>query len=314
MPVTPMVVDWDVIEGAGVRNTIKGLDIIRVCLVRNVPGDCTNGQSPSVLLTALTAPGMPTLYSPHPDPAYQNALLEEQNPRSIGSSDCVMVELVYRMRPIDPVGHANANAWTVTDSYQTSHIITYPTALETLGNVWYKAGATKSGGGGNALRNSPPAQAAIKTGGVPKIITYRVIKATAILLATDWNTWKPTVRAAKGKINSDTWGTSPRGHWFFLGPNVKYFDKIQRKNVEIELTFLEDEKGHYPLIAYLNTHGIHPADCITEDQLRILPGFVTNDGTPFKEGAVAQGNGLSMASIYKETPFATVFAFTPDQD
>jgi len=296
-----MEIEFDVVDGFGVREKLDSLEIVRPILVKNVPGDCSGGQNPGVLLQALTAPGMPSLRSGYPYPGYTGALLEERNPRSIRSVDSVAVDLVYRLRVTQASG---INTWSLTDSTQTAHLITYVSADgSTSLLVWYEPTATDS-------QNVPPAssttvQTVQRIVGVQKINTYRVLKAASTMRGDDWATVKDSIHDAAGKINSDTWGSHGRGTWLFLGPSTKTFDPTQSV-VQVELNFLQDKNGHFPLLAYVNEKGVHPANSITEKKLRDR-----SPAGPPVVGAIKTGRGLTLASIYQETAFSGLFSFTP---
>lgn len=291
-----LVIDWDVVSGASVTKSAQGLEIIRPVCVTGIGSACVDGQNPDALLKALTVVGLPVEGTPY-SATYPYALLEDYRVRTIDSDDSVMVDLIYRQQGPGSGDPHGSSTWSVTDSEQSSHIQTYATANGTANTlVWYKSGASSS-------QNVPPAKSATRVPPLPKIITYRTIKASGILRGTDWATFKPQVRAAAGRINSDTWGSATRGTWLFLGPSTRWYDRFKRV-IYVDLNFINDPDGWYPLSVYLNPHGAHPADCVTEAALRAT-------GLPVADQNKTR-NGISITSIYKEATFSDKFIFTPD--
>jgi hypothetical protein len=294
-------IDFDVVDGATVTETLNSIEIVRPVMVHDVPGDCSTGQNPAVLLQALSAPLMPAKRSSHP--SYVSALLEERRPRSVRSVSDVLVELVYRQRFQDPTGIPGNNVWTLTDDTQTAHLITYGSADGTQQLlVWYEPSATDS-------QNSPPAnvagsiQTAQRIVGVQKIRPYRTLTVSSVFRGEDWEQYDDTVHDMAGKINADVWGGHSRGTWMFLGPKTRTFDPAQSV-VYVDLRFIQDPQGDfYPILAYLNEKGVHPANSLKEKTLR-------DRGLPVV-GQVKTGRGLSIASIYREAAFSNVFSFTP---
>jgi hypothetical protein len=245
---------------------------------------------------------MPAKGSSYPFAGYGSATLEERNVRSIRAVDSVAVDLVYRQRNGDDAGGTGGGVWSLTDSTQTAHLITFASADGTSSLiVWYEPSASDS-------QNSPPAnvagsvQTAQRIVGAQKFKPYRVLKATSVLRGTDWALIKDDIHDISGKVNSDVWGGHARGTWLFLGPTTKTFDPAQ-STIYIDLVFIQDKDGHFPLLSYLNEKGVHPANSIKESTLRAR-------GLP-SVGQVVTGRGLSIASIYKEASFSSKFSFTP---
>lgn len=292
-----MRIEWDVVEGQTVTETNDGLDITRPICVVEMPSPCVAGASPQALLQALGAPGMPVRGTPH-STSFPLALLAERRIRSIKAVDAVMVDLVYRQKVITVTGHGDATAWTLTDATQTTHIQVFASADGSKRTeVWYKPFTTST-----ASDNSPPAGARVRVAPTHRIQPFRVIKATATLTKADWDTWKAQVRAAAGKINSDVWNGEARGTWLFLGPTTTYADSAQL-TVKVELVLMNDPLGHFPIVAFVDEHGVHPADSDLESTLR-------STGPP-AEGKIIRRNGLTWVSEYKEVAFTGLFIFSP---
>jgi hypothetical protein len=297
-------IDWDVVEGWSVSKNRDGLEIVRPVCVRGIETDCTDGQNPLVLLAALTVTGMPTVGTAL-STGYSSLLLEDYRVRTINSVDSVMVDLIYRQRTDDSSGgHGSANTWTITDSNQTSHLTTYATANGTQNTeVWYTAAT------GSVITEGdiePPADARRRIVGVHKFKSNRVITASGRLRKDDWDSWKTTVRAAKDHINADTWGGATRGTWLFLGPTTRFFDRLNNPSslVYVELTFVEEPDGHYPVVGYIDPQGIHPFNCATEYELRHYGGLPP-------VGGITRRRGKTLVSVQSEVAFSPLFAFSP---
>jgi hypothetical protein len=298
-------IDWDVVEGWSVQKTRDGIEVVRPVCVRGIETTCVSGKNPYVLLTALSAAGMPTVGSPLAT-EYPSLLYEDYRIRTIGSVDSVMVDLIYRQRVDDGSGGSGAaNTWSITDSYQTSQITTFATADGSQGtSVWYLATAGASITAGDL---TPPTGARVRIAGVHQFKSHRVITVSGRLRYDDWQTYRTAVRAAASCINSDTWGTSTRGTWLFLGPTSRFFDRNLNPAslVYVELAFMNDPDGHFPLIGYVDPQGIHPADAAVETEVRSIGGLPA-------VGGLTRRKGKTLVSVQREVAFSSLFAFTPD--
>lgn len=289
-----MEFQFDQITGNEVRNTRQGLEIIRPCYVKDI--EIAEGTSdPEVLLKIISDPQCPKIDDAHPS-TLVDAVLDEHRLRSIDSSfkTSAWMDLVYRATPITLVPGAPIQ-FVVEQSSQQVTVTTYGTAGGTALTIWYKKGE-------EATTAVFPTGGVLKGVGVTKILTYDVLRAVGTATRAQWDAIKGVVRAARGKIHSDNWGTAERGKYFFLGPTTRYLSGS--KFVNIQLEFLGDENGHFPLVAYFDEHGEHPADSASENDVR--------SGGPPGENTYSGRNGMLLASIYGETPFGGLFNFTPD--
>ena len=127
-----------------------------------------------------------------------------------------------------------------------------------------------------------------------------MFKVTRTMNKQDWDLIKANYRAVAGNINSTTWGSYTRGTVFFLGPNTT--TQNVGAQVLVELIFLIELKGFYPLLSWFTYTGEHPSDSVSEATLR-------GRGLP-AEDDVLQGNGLTLCSVQDESDFSLVFDFT----
>lgn len=295
-----MAVDWDIIDGARVKKTRTSIEIIRPVLVYDLDIDCTTGlTNPSVLLAASAE--LPPTGTVYHDPAYP-AILEAQELSSVRSSSAVVVDLVYRLNltlgnPNDPT------MWIKTLGTQSYQIETHATANGNSAlKVYYKSGL------GDGPQATPANAEADKIGKARRTRTYKVLRVRGRMYYTKWLQFAPTVELAEECINSDTWGSASRGQWLCLGPTVDVplpttGQSTANLIATIEIVFVKDKLGHYPLIAYQNERREHPKDAISEANLRAR-------GLP-QVNSYRMGNGKTLASVYPETTFSDKFIFTP---
>lgn len=294
-----MNVRFDVVDGAKIRQTKNLLEIVRPCLVEEIPIDCSVGATdPSVLLKAKEA--CPAQYSLHPNPLYP-ALLEDYDLRSVRSVDSVVVDLIYRLNlqlgnPNDPL------SWVKTTAAQTYSTETFATAKGSGALLTYYQSGLGTG------PNAPPNTAHVRIGKHRKIKLFKTMKVTGRMYYGNWLTYAGNLELAEGKINSDSWGSATRGQWLYLGavvavPIPTHNQSTNSLIATIELNFIKDVQGHFALLAYLNERREHPSDCVSEATLRAL-------GLPALD-AITVRNGKSLASIYDEIAFTGRFIFTP---
>lgn len=285
---------FDMVEGSYIRNTIHGLEICRRTRVYDLPVSAI-GTAHLALTNILRDPQCPRLTRAHPDPqtgAYleEHRLVSVEKPKRYADLD-----LIYRSVAIDG---SQQVAWTVEDSSISDHVLTNRTAngMASL-SVWYKANEPDT-------TTAAPNGATIIGATVHRIVVNRVIRVTGRATRQQWISIRNNIRAARGKIHSDSWGGYQRGTWLFFGPHT--FTSDRGNNYSISLEFAERENGWYPVEIYRDEQGRIPKDLATEGALRQSgpPGLGTYKGR----------NGIVIASVQGETSFSNLFAFTPDEE
>lgn len=295
---------FDRVDGSRVRNTVNGLEVVRRCTVYDIPVYQTSNAY-KALVDIISDPQCPRLHTAFPDPSVPAFLDEHQLVSIEKPKRRAELDLVYRSPPFVPGGVQVQ--WIVQDQSLVNHITTYATAGEagqggtTSILLWYKPGEPPSTDVIPGSTTSVPTQ----TAGVHKITVFRGLRVTGRATAQQWSAVKKIIRGAKGKINSDNWGSDKRGVWLFLGPNATTSDR--GNTYDIELTFLGEDLGHFPIAVYVDPQTGHiPGDISNERELR-------KNGPP-TFGDMWRRNGLALVSIYEETTFADKFAFTPDTE
>lgn len=288
---------FDRVPGARASITAELIEVVRACHVKNIPVvDGVTGTDSEVLLKIIADPDCPRYGSFHPSTISPWSLttLQEINIRSWSAADACLLDLVYRAKSVQG-GSGAAASWRLEYDNTISHVQTFNTwGGQNLIKVWYKAG-TASG------TTSKPSGADEKGAAVTKMNASGVLTATALLSGTDWQAIRANIKAMRNHVNGDQWGSSPRGTWFFPGPRTVTTD--YGKSYTVQLPFLENPDGWYPVVSYLDFQGNHPAD---SDKESVFPSFFPT------LGAIQQLNGLARASEYNEDFFTPVFAFTPD--
>lgn len=285
---------FDLRDGNEVRNTINGIEVIRPVMVTGVP-IAAGSSDPSFLFQVIADAGCPQLLDAHP--TVPDARLEEHQLRSVDRSKRhALLYLVYRGIPTS-VGTVGEITFLCEQGSQQVTVTQYGTAggLVAL-STWYKPGEAPE-------TNVIPAGIKPKGATVIKVQTYDALRATGRATRAQWIAVKAAIRGARGKIHSDAWGTATRGKYLFLGPSISYF--AGGRMVDIRLDFLGSENGHFPLIAHFNEFGERPSDTAPEATLRSVSGLPA-------VGAQIRHNGMTLASVYDETPFTPLFNFTPD--
>jgi hypothetical protein len=294
-----MIVDLDVVNGTKIRRTNQTLEIRRSAIVSQIPIDCTNGTDPNVLIKALEAPGLPQPYSVFPNVKYP-AVLEDYELDSVRSVDTVVLTLVYRLN-LSVSLTANVN-WIQEEDIQTYISEVYTTARKTTPlYVYYKAGA---GVGTNVI----PSDAHARIGKARKHEKVKTLVVRGKMYLSAWLALKPIIEPMELCINSVNWGNSTRGQWLYLGHKIQVpLPTGLAPNTiiiaTVELHFLKEPLGHYPLLVYLNERREHPKDAKSESILRGL-------GLPAVD-QLRMTNGKTLASIYPEADFNGAFQFTP---
>jgi hypothetical protein len=297
---------FDVRAPARIRNTrTNGLEITRGVDVLDIP-IAAGASDPAVLLTALTLLGtgptdrvnrFPQIGDLYPG---TNVPVDEQRVVSVDHvTNALEAEVIYRAPTLVDLTTTN---WVVTHDSQANHILTnYVANGSQATEVHYMVGAPNVVGPVGTIADEIANRVDKKVVAVSKIEITEVITVEAILTADRWNSAKAAFRAARGMINADEWGGYRRGTWLFLGPTSRTSDR--GSNFAVRLTFLEALGGWYPLGVYHNKFGIHPTDSGSEQLLRASP-------PPYF--GWYRTNGLSVFSIYGETPFTPLFSFTPN--
>ncbi len=209
--------------------------------------------------------------------------------------------------------------WSLTDSTTISVIQTFGTANGSNSpTVWYRAGtpntvattgSQKTGDPGIILAGDGlPADYTPRTDAVHKYVPHRTLKARSYILQDDWDRVKKEVRAAAGCINMDKWGDDERGTWLFTGPITSTTEPYADfPLLTIELNFLNDPKGFYPMGFYRDAYGSHPPDCATEIALcNGDPEETTGTNKPALNGVLGR-NGICLISVQKEVAFTPLF-------
>lgn len=283
---------FNFIEGQKAENSVDGQMHIMTGRVYGIPiADFVDAQT--VLTRAMTV--LPALYAPHPDVVnFPYATLRSYGTQSIRVHNAVDFDMVYKA--------PGTSDFILEEISQSEYLQTFTTALGTDNlNVWYR------GGGGLTDVFSPPAGSQNLAISVQKFFGKRILRATGWMTNTAWQDKKAQVKAAKLSINSTQWGDDPdqdaRGCWLFSEYTTRTRDLNHTK--EIELYFIGDPRGHYPIGVWNDINGNHPAGCITEGALRAV-------GPPPVNGQI-NGKGLSMFSIYPESDFYSLFSFDPSE-
>jgi hypothetical protein len=289
---------WDVRGPHRVEYTEDGLLIVRTLEVYNIP--ISPGESdPSVLLKCLSQPLFPKWGWAYPDPSYSNGVVRGIFGKSIDRITNAGTFDFHYLAPFDNFAETGVIKYTLEDLTLSRQVTTYTAATQDISlDLIYGRGAT-------GVQNFPLiAGDSYKVAGVPKFDGYRMLRATGRATKAQWDAVKGAVREAAFRIHSDDWGDYERGRWLFMGPQTRTTDKGQ--TYSIQLDFIEERFGHFPIIAYFNEFGEHPGDSSTEADVRAA-------GPP-TEGNIITYNGITMASIYLETTFSDLFSFTPDAE
>jgi hypothetical protein len=280
---------FDTVQPHNIVDREDGIEITRGCLVTDI--DISPGVSdPAVFLKILKSPLCPLRNSTYPDPDFNWCLCKERRLLSVSANNAANCQFVYRGVP--PV-FGGGISYELEDANVTETVNTFATASGDTIKIQYK-----KGGDTVVVFTNPFVEKPI---GVRRIRSYRCLRATGMATKSEWFAVRDTIKALRNNINSVPWGGEPRGTWMFLGP----ISRIQTNNnrVQIELPFIEGIDGHYPIGAYFDQYGFHPADCTTEADLRA-------DGLPVV-GAYHRRNGITIASVYPEINFNSFFNFTP---
>jgi hypothetical protein len=254
---------------------------------------------PNVLTKCL--PVLPGLFAPHPDSAnFPNATLRERRIRSVRSPNIAIVDLIYRT-------NFGPSDFVLEEISQTEYLQTLMTADGTkqLGSYFDPTDVPSSNP--FLARTAPPSGFKLASpSGVMKFQGKTIIKATGWMLYTDWQKHRRSIRAARWHINSVPWGDDPvnddRGCWMFANL-ITRTDDLNFTKV-IELYFINDPRGHYPIFGYIDPQTGLPVQAgVTESQVRAW-------GPP-AVGGQWLGNGITRASVYLEIDFNPLFNFSP---
>lgn len=298
MPLAPTVY-YSLVEGSRVVNSVNGQLVIVPCVVKGVSIEPpASGQfgGDSTVLTRVS-PFLPSLYTPHPDTVnYPYLTLREYEIRSYRASFSeVHVDLIYRA--------PGPSDWVLEEISQSEYLRTFTTAnSQKQITCWYKQGASNT-------VTSPPAGAKLEVpaDGVQKYVGKRILKAKGWMKYAAWTPIRANVRTALWTLNHSQWGDDPvadaTGCWLFANMITSTHDLNRTKN--IELFFINDPGGWYPITQYLDINNRHPGDGTTEAQLRAV-------GLPVIGGQITM-NGITRSSIYNETEFNAIFNFDPSQ-
>jgi hypothetical protein len=283
---------WDLIRPADMVSTEEGLRLTRGLLVRDISiSTGGTGTDPRVLLNCLSVSGFPAISEEFAGDLTW-LTVKERRVREIVSKTAVKWDIVYG--GAEPVSGEIEPTWVVQDGYTTSVIQTMSTANDSkIITVWYNRAATFLG------KPGAPTEDPIQ---VRKYQSRRHVRCIARMTKSQWDARKDDYRGAVDHINDDDWSEGTRGTWLFHGPQVTTTNTGAMVTAQLDFTY--DPKGHFAVGAWFNSEGRHPKDCITEADLR-------GAGLP-AVGDIAQGKGLTIASVQLEADFDSVFPFTLD--
>lgn len=301
-------VTLSLLQGQQVVDSVDGQMIVLPFKVEGF--SIAPGISDSTVLTRIR-PLLPAPYAAHPDGAnYPNATLRDVLIKSVNSFSVVFGELIYKAPGI--------STFTLEEIDQTEYLRTFTNSDGSKNlTVWYL-------NGGSNTANTPPPNLSTKSQyavDVQRFFGKRIIKATGWMKYSDWQNVRAKIRAVRWHTNFLQWGDDPvadaTGCWLFM--NMRTFTNDLNITKIIELYFLNDPRGHYPVGGWLDELGNHPTGGATEKTLRAL-------GPPPMIGSQTDGNGvqhfyrdqwnmngLSMFGVYPETTFQLQFSFDPSQ-
>lgn len=292
---------FDLIEPHNIKNTRAGLEIRQGVLVKNIELD--EGLSDRrVFMKVLKDAGCPKIDDPFSDEE-PDVIVEEHDLVSVGRSErhCRMM-VVYRGPAVMPEDEGGAPfQYLLSVDYQTTRIQTAMTAggVKPI-TIWYDHDLPPV----DYDEEFPP-KGIDKVAKASKFRSYKVLTATGYATLTQWNGIKESVKGVADSINADEWGSSPRGTWYFPGPQVTRV----RGNpmLRIQLPFLEAKDGHFPVIMWHNREGKIPFNVTAEKTLREQA-----PAGPPAEGELKKSKGICIPSVQDEGDFSPVFSFTPD--
>lgn len=291
----PATVILDTIENSRVDDSLmSGMTIARGVVVKDM--DWTDGALPAeVWAKALLLPGMPTKGTAM-STSYPAILVNRRLVGIQGFTKVVRGELIYTAPPLTD---GQPISWTVSDADQTAHVLTSTTA-DGSANLYT---LYKPGGATDVAQTDVDAKD--YSFAAPKVTTYRAIRASGFMTGDSWRSIKPDIRASAGCLNAGVWGPDPRGQWLFLGSISRTND--QGAWYHVQLDFVRGEKPHsfYPIGFYRRRwDGAIPKDAATEEE-------VLSGGLPVV-GGIYRTNGATIASIYPEANWMSLFTFDPD--
>lgn len=319
----------------------QGLTIERGVQVLDFPITNKSGTAsdPQAILRALTMTGsgpgdyinrFPQLFDRYPPPDggsgsgsgsaldFSFCYVTNQRVTGLDVANNILNAVIRYHSPIGPQSGATIT-YTVNDSNQQSTIKTYSTAdgSQVLSG-WYQPGFNNSAhypaptSPNDDIVDGGAPLAAVLPVAAQKLVSHRVITATAQTFPSTWNSLKAPFQAARSCINSDTTGVwAPRGLWLYLGPSITYNNAGTVGYLTHTIAEAVGTGRWFAILPYFNQHGEHPADSAAEADLSTA---VDEDSDPVAYPPVLGGqiriNGLTMASIQGEVNFATLFSGT----
>lgn len=304
------------VDGQRVVDSVNGQEITLTALVEGItinPGD----NDATVLSRCL--PILPTLYSPHYDSVNcPFATLRDRHVISRRSFTSVLIALIYRAPGtsqfvLEEISQADYLKSAITASgYST--VATSDTTQNI--EVWFDVS------GDNTATTIPstisprnPQRFCVE---VPRFSGKRIIRATGWMLFSDWEMVRPKIRAAWLCTNSSQWGDDTvqdaTGCWLFQALTNRTSDLNITK--EIEIYFIQQQFGHYPIAEWTNYQGFHEIGGVTAQQLIAqgpppVMGFDAVGGIVRTFRGQWQMNGRTRAAVYPEVDFNSLFTFSP---
>lgn len=316
-------VTLSLLEGQKVVDSVNGVEITLTGLVRNIPVLITDSVSNLTVLTRCR-PALPVQYSPHPDmDNYPYATLRDVYIQSRRSFNSVIVALVYRQPgtaefQLEEISQSEyLKTSVISQAFSTSAFALSgsPTIKQNI-EVWFDK--TKN----NDLTVMPddiaignPHRFAVD---VSRFFGKRIIRASGWMTWDAWSAVRQQVNASLWSTNSSQWGDDPyadsTGSWLFQSMNNVTRDKNHTK--EIQLYFIQQPGGHYPIAEWINAQGYHESGGTSEAAIRAMgpPPLIDFDNVSGVDRFFRsqwQMNGLTRAAVYPETEFNLTFNFDP---
>lgn len=285
----------DTIENSRYEDSVLGGQIItRGALVKDI--DFAPGESGAeVWAKALATPGMPQPGDAL-SPSYPAALLTGY--RFAGANqfkNLVRGELVYTGR----IGGDSPITFILTDAANVSHLRTFSSGDGLPLQTWYKTGTA----GGVSVDPDPGPGGHHKDFTTNKMVPSGVIRAVGFGTAAQWDAIRVPILLAKGELNSTSWGIYTRAQVYFVGPTTTTTNRGASYTIQMDFVTTDDPAGWMAWGEYFDILGNHPND--SANQFDILAAGLPPVGTQ------SQHNGITLASLYKETDFNALFSFAP---
>lgn len=313
-------VRMSLLDGQKVVDSINGVEITVTGLVQGIT---VTGLSDQTVLTRCR-PFLPVQYSPHPDVVnYPFATLRDVYIQSRRTTTSVLIGLIYKCP-----GTAEFILEEISQSeYLKSSVIapaysTFPVPAGLVVDnieVWFdQNGDNTAVTIPGTIEVGTPQRFAVD---VQRFFGKRILRASGWMLWSDWLLVRQQVRASLWTTNHTQWGddtyADATGSWLFQSMNNVTRDLNHTK--EIQLYFLQEPGGHYPIAQWINAQGYHETGGVSEAALRAKgpppQSSVTDNvwGVDRFFRTQWQMNGLTRAAVYPETEFNLTFNFDPSK-